>query len=519
MNVGVVIGRASRRYANRVALRSPQQSRTFGEVGDRVERAARALLHAGLAPGDRVLDLQQNSIAYVESDLALATAGLCRVALNYRQNPADWAKVAADCGARGLIYSAPFADRIGPLKELVDFAFCTDDGADDPWLDHLAQRQPCGPVNVGVTPDDLVSLNYSSGTTGAQKGCRRTHRARLLSMGNMLTDVFEGLPGEEAWLHAAPMTHASGLFVLPLYAFGGTQVVLPGFQADEFIDTVGRFEVTGTCLVPTMIARLLDRDDVEPPAFATLRRLVYAGAPMPEKHIREAYRRITPNLINMYGMVEAVPPVSILNVEDHRAAIEEGHDDWLRSAGVVCTTVNVEVRDEKGSVLPAGEVGEVFVGGDNVMDSYWGAAGASEIKAVEGFWLSTGDVGYLTETHRLFLINRKGDMIITGGYNVYPSEIEHAIRAVPGVADVVVFGLPDEEWGQIVTAAYVASGAGHIDDTAIAEHCRRQLAPYKKPRLIHQLEAFPLNPTGKIARAEVMRVVAAELAANSAVTT
>jgi acyl-CoA synthetase (AMP-forming)/AMP-acid ligase II len=510
MNVGVLVERASRRFAGRVALRSATQSRTFAEVGDRVAQAARALLNSGLKPGDRVLDLQKNSISYVESDLALATAGLCRVALNYRQNPADWAKVAADCGARALLYSAPFAGDIAALREQVEFVYCTDDGGDDPWLDRLARDLPTGPVNVGIGPADLVSLNYSSGTTGAQKGCRRTHRARLLSVNNMVTDVFGGLPGDETWLHAAPMTHASGLFVLPLYAFGGTQVVLPGFQVDEFVSAVKEFGVTGAALVPTMIARLLDRDDLGPDDFKTLRRLVYAGAPMPERHIRLAYERLTPNLVNMYGMVEAVPPVSILNIEDHRIAIEEDKADWLRSAGVVCTTVQVEVRDEEGRVLAPGEMGEVFVGGDNVMDGYWGFAGDSEIKAVDGGWLSTGDVGYLSETHRLHLVNRKGDMIITGGYNVYPSEVEHAIRAIPGVADVVVFGIPDDEWGQVVAAAYVADGAAVITDSTVTEHCRQYLAPYKKPRIVRRLESFPLNATGKIARSEVRRSLIAQ---------
>jgi acyl-CoA synthetase (AMP-forming)/AMP-acid ligase II len=510
MNVGVVVERASRRYASRVALESTTQSRTYAQVGDRVNRIARALLDAGLKVGDRVLDLQKNSITYVETDLALATAGLCRVALNYRQNPADWARIAADCGARALIYSGNFAGDVASLRDQVQFVYCTDDGGDDRWLDDAIRDAANGPVNVEVRPTDLVSLNYSSGTTGAQKGCRRTHRARLTSLGNMVTDVFAGLPSSEVWCHAAPMTHASGLFVLPLYAFGSRQVILPGFQVDEYVDALTHFGVTGSVLVPTMVARLLERPDLNSSHFATMRCLVYAGAPMPERHIREAYERFTPNLMQMYGMVEAVPPVSILSVDEHRQAITE-YPDWLRSAGTVCTTVKVEVRDDAGQVLAAGDIGEVFVGGDNVMDGYWGTAANTEVKAVTDGWLSTGDVGFLTESHRLYLINRKGDMIITGGYNVYPSEIENAIRTLPGVADVVVFGIPNEEWGQVVAAAYVGDGTRELDDAALADHCRQQLAPYKKPRVVRRLDSFPVNSTGKVARAEVVKSVLADL--------
>lgn len=512
MNVGVVVERASRRYASRIAVQSRTESRTYAQVGDRVARLARALLAAGLTVGDRVLDLQRNSISYVETDLALATAGLCRVALNYRQSPADWDRIAEDCGARALIYSGRFTEQAAALRDRVEFAWCTDDGGDDEWTEHASRDVSAGPVDVRVRPTDLVSLNYSSGTSGAQKGCRRTHRARLTSLSNMVTDVFHGTPGDEVWCHTAPMTHASGLFVLPLYAFGGRQVILPGFEVDEFVDTVTRFQVTGSVLVPTMLARLLDRPDLSTADFVTLRRLVYAGAPMAEHQIRAAYQRLTPNLVQMYGMVEAVPPVSVLNVEEHRHAVE-AEPEALRSAGTVCTTVRVEIRHDDGRVLPPGEIGEVFVGGDNVMDGYWGTAAHTEVKAVHDGWLSTGDVGFLSDTHRLHLINRKGDMIITGGYNVYPSEIENAIRTLPGVADVVVFGVPDDEWGQVVAAAYVPDGTGQVDDRSLTEHCRARLTPYKKPRIVRQLPSFPVTSTGKVARAEVMRTVLAELSA------
>jgi acyl-CoA synthetase (AMP-forming)/AMP-acid ligase II len=503
VNIGYVVERASRRYADRIALRSAAQTLTFAQVGERVDRLARALRAARLNPGDRVLDLQRNSITYVETDLALASAGLCRVALNYRQSPEDWLKVAEDCAPRALIYAPEFSAAARSLRPYVELALCTEDGSDDEGMAGFAARLSLSGSICDFDADELVSLNYSSGTSGVPKGSRRTHRNRLASMHNVICDLYQGLPrADDVWCHAGPMTHASGLLVLPTYAFGAQQVVLGGFDPAEFLDTVQRFDVTGTVLVPTMVARLLAHD-VPAGALAGLRRLVYAGAPMAQEQIREAYHRLTPALVNMYGMVEAVPPVSILNQDEHRTAIETG-TDWLASAGTVCTGVAVAVRDDEGAIVPDGELGEVFVAGDNVMSGYWGLDDSSDVKGVNKGWLRTGDIGYLSDG-RLYLVDRRGDMIITGGYNVYPSEVEKAVRSVPGVADAVVFGSADGEWGQVVTCAY--TGLPDLQ-ASIQEHCRRHLAGYKKPRVIHYLNEFPVNHNGKVSRRDVANLIA-----------
>jgi acyl-CoA synthetase (AMP-forming)/AMP-acid ligase II len=503
LNIGHVIERASRRFATRPALVSDAGSLSFGEVGDRVGRLARALQEAGLEPGDRVLDLQRNSITYVQTDLALASAGLCRVALNYRQSPPDWLKVLEDCRPRALIYAPEFRSAAEALRERVELVVCTEDGGDDISVAAFAARATSARPALDFNADQLVSLNYSSGTSGVPKGSRRTHRNRLASMFNIVADLYQGLPrADDVWCHAGPMTHASGLLVLPTYAFGAQQVVLGGFDPDEFLDTVARFAVTGTVLVPTMVARLLAHD-VPPGALSSLRRLVYAGAPMAQEQIRAAYDRLTPQLINMYGMVEAVPPVSILNQDEHRRAMESD-TGWMSSAGTVCTGVAIAVRGEDGATQPDGELGEIFVSGDNVMSGYWGDDEASDVKGVHDGWLRTGDVGYLNEG-RLYLVDRRGDMIISGGYNVYPSEVETAVRSVSGVLEAVVFGVADPEWGQVVTCVYTGEPAL---ETTIREHCRGLLSGYKLPRVIRHVPEFPVNHNGKVSRRDVAMLLA-----------
>ncbi|HET8662333.1 MAG TPA: AMP-binding protein, partial [Micromonosporaceae bacterium] len=447
MLVGMLVQRAARRFAGRTALDGPQGTQTFAELGDRVARLAGGLLASGLRPGDRVLDLQPNQNTYLETDLACCTAGLVRVALNHRLHPDDWAQIADDCGASALIYDARYAEPAQALREGFGDArsVVIGDGPGQPYQRLLE----AAPVTGDALADDLVSLNYTSGTTGAPKGVRRTHRVRFASLVNMVSDVLGGPPGPaDVYLHAGPVTHTSGLFVLPFLAYGGAQLILPAFDAGAVVEAVTRRGVTHTALVPTMVARLVALGE----PLSGLKMLGYAGAPMPPNQIRQAYERLTPRLVQYYGLVEAIPPVTVLGVADHAAGLAD-RPELLASAGRPALGVELQVVDESGVPLPAGEIGEVVTRGDHVMPGYWAHAG--DIKAVDaGGWLHTGDLGRLDGQGRLWLVDRKGDMIITGGYNVYPREVEDVIAEVPGVDEVAVVGVADPEWGQRIVALY-----------------------------------------------------------------
>jgi acyl-CoA synthetase (AMP-forming)/AMP-acid ligase II len=494
MDVGRLLGRAASRFPDRVAVAGPQGRHTYAELADRVNRLARGLLGLGLRPGDRILDLQSNQNTYLESDLATATVGLARVALNHRLHPRDWARIADDCGAVALIYDARFAERAEALRDGLGEDRCVVIG-DGPGraYESLIQAQPDTPLDLDLPPDALVSLNYTSGTTGRPKGVRRTHRNRFASLVAMTFDVLGGIPtATDVYLHAGPITHTSGLFVLPFLAAGATQLIHPRYDPEELVDAVQERGVTHTALVPTMIARLLALPDLAP--LRTLKMLGYAGAPMPPEQIRQAYQRITPHLVQYYGLVEAIPPVTVLDAADHAAGLST-EPDLLTSAGRPCFGVEVRVVDESGRSLPPGEVGEVITRGDHVMRGYWGASGES-VRAVRHGWLHTGDLGRLDDRGRLWLVDRKGDMIITGGYNVYPREVEDVIAEVSGVREVAVVGAPDPEWGQRIVALYT----GDVSERAVEQHCRARLAGFKKPKEFRRVASFPVNATGKIAK-------------------
>jgi acyl-CoA synthetase (AMP-forming)/AMP-acid ligase II len=511
MDVATVVSRAAERFSGQVALEGPDGTRTFAQLGDRIARLARGLRSLGLQDEDRVLDLQTNSCTYVESDLGISAAGLCRVALNYRLRPADWARIAADSGARALIVHERFLDQgaLGLLDAVEHVVVVGGDGPGTPF-EALIESSSGGSLPA-VQRDRLASLNYSSGTTGAPKGAERTHRNRVASLANMVTDVLGRPQPDDVWLHAGPITHASGLFVLPHLAFGARQILLPSWDSDAFVDTVRERGVTGSVLVPTMVSRLLaaepDHED-----FASLRRLCYAGAPMPSEHIVAARSRITPHLVQFYGLVEAMPPVTVLDAEGHRRAVEE-QPLLLRSCGRPAFGVGLAVLDEDGREVPNGEVGELSTSGDHVMRGYFSARGRSDddkdSKSVVDGWLRTGDVGWIDDSGYVYLVDRRGDMIITGGYNVYPREVEDAIATMPGVQEVAVVGVPDDEWGQRIVAFY-ASGA-LLDEGALKRHCSASLPGFKKPREFHRVEAMPLNSTGKIDKRALATLISGAL--------
>ena len=499
MDVGTLVTRAARRFPDRVAVDGPTGSLTFAELGDRVVRLANALLALGLEPGDRVLDLQSNSVTYLETDLAIRSAGLVRAALNYRLHPSDWERIAADSGARALVYDARFAEDVAALREEIPHVVVVGDGPGTPYESLVAggSTRPLAPIE----PDALCGLHYSSGTTGHPKGAQRTHRNWFASVVNMTQDVLGGVPGpDDVYVHAGPITHTSGLFVLPFLVAGARQIVLPGWDPDSFVEAVAERGATHTAVVPTMVARLLTSPGVDRETLSGLRMLGYAGAPMPPEQMRLAAGRLTPHLVQYYGLVEAIPPVTVLDAADHARGLAD-QPDLLTSAGRPALGVEIRVVDEEGSPVAPGEVGEVVTRGDHVMRGYWNAHNRADLsKSVRDGWLHTGDLGRLSEDGHLWLVDRVGDMIISGGYNIYPREVEDVVAEVPGVAEVAVVGVHDDDWGQRVVALVTARDGATVDESEVLEHCRRRMASYKKPKEVRVVEALPLNSTGKVAK-------------------
>jgi acyl-CoA synthetase (AMP-forming)/AMP-acid ligase II len=500
VDVASVLTRSVRHFPRRPAVIDGGRTIDYATLGERVDRLANGLLGLGLQPGDRVVDLQHNAHTYIETDLALARAGLVRVAVNPRLTAADWAIITADSGARALVYGRGFA---GPAEELldkvegIDLVIGIERGPGRDYEEVLAAASPSPQPARAAAANELVSLNYSSGTTGRPKGCMRTVDNRMASLRDMLVDVFEGgLGPDDVWLHAGPLTHASGLFVLPHLAAGACQVVLPSFDAAAVLDLIARHRVSGTVLVPTMVERVV----AERPAavgLASLRRVTYAGAPMAADRIQAANQALGGAMVQFYGMVEAIPPLTVLRHDDHE------HPDRLGSAGRAVLGADLDLVDEDGDSVPDGTEGELVVRGDHVMAGYWGLQDATG-KAIRDGALWTGDMARRTPDGYVTIIDRRNDMIITGGYNVFPREVEEVIAADPAVAEVAVVGLPDPEWGQAVTALVVAGAGAPVDLDRLRDRCL-QLAGFKRPKRIEQVDALPKTPAGKVDKKALRR--------------
>jgi acyl-CoA synthetase (AMP-forming)/AMP-acid ligase II len=328
----------------------------------------------------------------------------------------------------------------------------------------------------------------------------------MASLTNIVSDILRRTPDEsDSWIHAGPVTHTSGLFVLPYFAYGAKQIILEKYDPEELIDVIENRGGNATALVPTMVARLLSVDGVNSKRFSNLRMLGYAGAPMPPEQIRQCHEKITKNMVQYYGLVEAIPPVTVLNEADHALGLAT-QPELLTSAGTACVGVEILIVDEQGKEVPAGEIGEVITRGDHVMHGYYGAADKDPTvtKAVRDGWLHTGDLGRVDIDNRLYLVDRKGEMIISGGYNIYPREIEDVIAEIPEVREVAVMGISDSEWGQRVTAMVTLDANSKLSENVIKEkileHCKSKMASYKKPKDLRIVPEFPLNSTGKIAK-------------------
>jgi len=495
-----VVCRSAARWPEAVAVSDSRSSLTFEALRSNVASLARGLQALGLTSGQRVIDLQTNSVSYLLSDLAIPSAGLVRVAVNYRLTAQELEYIVNDSGATAIIYGARFKDVAEDLMRKCK-TLVTAIGVDDSSLGHsladVLSIRGDGMLGVSGQPSDLVSLNYSSGTTGKPKGCMRTARNRYASTVDILLSMFDSALGpEDAMVHAGPITHASGLFVLPFLAAGGRQLLLEEFDATEVARLLSTGEATVTVLVPTMLERVMAHADGA--TFDKVRAMIYAGAPMPADRIKVAREMFACKLIQFYGMVESIPPVTVLDSEAH------ADDSLLSSAGRPPLGVHIEIVDNDGHRCATGDLGEVLVGGDHVMSGYWGKSHADG-KAFKNGLLRTGDIGRLDDRGYLHLVDRQGDMIITGGYNVYPREVEGVVRVFDGVDDVAVVGIPDAEWGQSVTAFVVQESPSCVEVEALLQWCGQSLAAFKKPKTVVFVDQLPKTTIGKIDRKALAR--------------
>lgn len=482
---------------------------TWAQMHERVSRLAGAFRGMGIdpnaTPGNRVALLALNSDRYLETYFATWWAGGAIVAMNVRWSAAEHIYSLKDSEPRLLLVDDAFAPLIPALRAGgidIPVVYMGEKTCPDGMLDYETLLAAKDRVPDAYRHDDqLAGIFYTGGTTGFPKGAMLTHGS-LLASAYAVAMEFNTIP-QDRYLHAAPMFHlADGAASNAVSLVGTTHVMIPAFTPDGTLDAIAKHRVTHALLVPTMIKMVTDAPRRTEVDTSSLQKILYGAAPIPEPTLLDAMRAFPQaGFLQGYGQTELSPIVSVLPPAYHTT--DGPLAGKLRSAGRATFCAEIVIRDEDGNSLPTGEVGEVTVKGPNMMLGYWNKPDETAVSLRNG-WVHTGDAGYLDEDGFLFIVDRVKDMIVTGGENVYSTEVENALASHSAVSQAVVVGIPHETWGETVHAFVILRPDGQATAEELQAHCQSLIANYKCPRSVEfRTEPFPLSGAGKILKREL----------------
>jgi len=500
VDLGKILRRSALYWPDREAVVDSRLRLTFAQLERRTNRLASGLLALGLEQGAHVAILALNRVELVEAEVALYKNAMVKVPINARLAADEVISVLRDSRSQAVIADAAFAalidQRRGELPELRLIVPLADEGADVPYAQVL-ERGSEAHISCDPADDALAVLHYTSGSSGVLK-------AAMLSVGNRKALVRKSIasptgrsgPGD-VMAHVGPITHASGMQIMPLLAAGACNLLVERYDDRLLLETIQRERVTRLFLVPAMINRLVNFPGVESYDLSSLRLVMYGAAPMAPALVRRAMQVFGPILAQGYGAGETCSLVTVLTEQDHIAALDDPRR--LASCGRCYFDTDLRVVNEDFEDVKPGEIGEIVVRGPDIMQGYWQAPELTAEVMRDGYYL-TGDLATVDEHGYVFIVDRKKEMIISGGFNIYPTEVEQVLYSLPEVFEAAVVGVPDEQWGEAVKAVVVLKPGMQLDEARIIELCAAQLAGFKKPRSVDFVRELPKNPNGKVVR-------------------
>ena len=503
MNIGSLLTTAAAgRPEQWATVRGPQRQ-NYRQFNARVNRLAHGMAALGATRGTNIAILMTNMPQMLEVMFAGFKAGCGVVPINFRLHPQECSYIVSHSESRVVFTEEQFQGTFPP-------------GAGDPVQMVTTGPQTEGSLSyeavldgqsdlydeVDANPDDVAWLFYTSGTTGRPKGAMLTHRNLWGMTERFHQDILPDPGDHEAVLHAAPLSHGSGLYALPNVAIAASHIFLEtsSFEPQRVLEILHEQAVTNLFAAPAMINRLLECSQMEHTDTSSIRALVYGGAPMMVDDLKRAITHF-PNMVQIYGLGETPMTITYLSQEAHRIGGDR-QEKRLGSAGIPRTGVDVAVVDSQGKVLPTGKIGEVVTRSEVVTTGYWKDPAATA-EALKAGWLHTGDLGHFDDDGYLYLSDRSKDMIISGGENIYPREIEEVLTKHLAVREVAVIGVPDDRWGEAVKAVVVLHRGHDADAQELISFCQDHIASYKKPKSIDFVDELPKNNYGKTLKREL----------------
>jgi long-chain acyl-CoA synthetase len=496
--LGDLLDRAADTHPERIAVVGSDVRLDYRTFRERVARLSGALAELGVRPDERVAVLDKNSAKYLELYFGIPRAGAVAVPLNYRLAPAELAYILGDSTATTLFFSSEYAPQVDALRaelpSVQNYVCLESKLAWALYYEALLASSSTAGAPAPRTREDVVLQMYTSGTTGRPKGAMLTH-------GNMVANTLTSLAErdyspKDTYLHVAPLYHCADLeiFYGMTFACAGN-VVLREFRPEAVLEAIQRERVTVAFLVPAMINALLEHPGIDAYDISSLRLIIYGGSAIPEDRLRAALERLPCKLTQGYGLTETSPILTILPASDH--VLEGPHVRRIQSCGRPARGVEVKIFDEHARECAPEVVGEIVARGQNIMKGYWKNPEATA-HALRGGWFHTGDMGFRDADGYIYIVDRMKDMIVTGGENVYPREVEEVLYAHPDVLEAAVIGVPSERWGETVKAVVVLREGRSVGPDELIAFTRERVARYKAPTSIDFAGALPRNPSGKV---------------------
>ena len=512
LNVAQWFRRTALQHSDLTAIASARERLTYQALENQSNRLANALKALGCSRGDRVAVYLENRSEIVVLELACYKAGYVKTPINFRLSAQEVGHVLNNAEASVLVTTESRLQALAPLLPeiptlahviVVDRASSASlPGAVSvhAWTRLLEQSSDSFDI-VSVVRDDLAVLHYTSGSSGVLKAAMQTYGNRLAQLRKFLTNPDGRLTRGDVMGLVGPITHASGMQLMPTLCSGASAYLFDRFDPEEFVRTTREQGITATFMVPTMIHMILSVPHANREHLPTLRRLGYGAAPMAPARIEEAIGRFGPILSQGYGAGETTSGVCTLTIQDHVEALRD-KPKRLSSCGRPYYETEVLLLNDVRQPVKVGEIGEIVVRGEDVFAGYWRAPELTAEVLMDGGY-HTGDLATIDEEGYIYIVDRKKDMIITGGFNVYPTEVESVLYQHAGIYEACVFAVPDDQWGEVVGAEVIVKPGQNVTEDDLMKFCKTHLAGFKQPRLIRFVESLPKNQNGKMARREV----------------